>query len=204
MSFYYPQQQREIRPELYTSSSTLEVEPTAEPGGAPQRLPSSGRPARGISKELGTTGISREEHKGKSSPAWSQACPELAPGNSHPPWKAGENPRLGPHTPALRASLQFVSDPAFLHGPLIFGHSVWFVRRECWTSQALVILSPNSHLTWKTYAFVFSSFSFPSSSSYAFLSSSFSCVSLYLLKNWSCSHRHLTLNPPVTVLTVVS
>lgn len=31
MSFYYPQQHREIKPELYTGSSTLEVEPTAAP-----------------------------------------------------------------------------------------------------------------------------------------------------------------------------
>ena len=31
MSFYYPQQQREIKPELYTGSSPLEVEPTAAP-----------------------------------------------------------------------------------------------------------------------------------------------------------------------------
>ena len=175
------------------------MEPAAAPGGAPQRPPSSGRPARGVSKELGPSGISRG-HKGKSCPSWSQACPELAPAthNSHPPWKAGENLHRGHHASSLWASLSPV--PLRLHLPprVLSSLATVFGFREENVEQARLL---NSHLTWKSYAFVFSSFSFLSSFSYAFLFS-FSCVSI--LRSWSCSHRHLTLNPSVIVLIFVS
>lgn len=81
---------------------------------------------------------------------------------------------------------------------------LWLLPREGGTRQGLVTQSLNSHWTWETCASVSSSFSFPSSFSYVFLSSSFSCVSPDSLRNWSCSLLHLRSNPPATVLAAVS
>lgn len=119
--------------------------------------------------------MSREEDTDEGAPAWNRPLctagtweDPCLPCGSHLCWRTWE--LTGRH----QRSSQRPSFSSPTPMPLLFGHSVWLLRWECHTSQVLISLSPNSHLTCKTYASVFSSFSFLSSFSFAFLSSSFS------------------------------
>ena len=109
------------------------MEPSAAPGGAAQRLPSSGHPARGVPEELGPTEVSREEHKGKSSPTWSQACPEREPGNTQlaSSLEGRREPAPGtPHAPPWGVSLSSSSSLVSLLfsscGPFHFVFTFYF------------------------------------------------------------------------------
>lgn len=175
-------------------SSTQVAPPEWNPPRQPQRssseTPFIWRPARGISG-VGTHRDQQGGAQGEKLSAWRWRVQSLAPGNTllTSSLEGRGEPAPGPPQPL---PLGVSPVPLWLHLPpqVLSSLATVFGFWEENVEQARLHHSGVWTLIYDLEDLCSFSFFF------------FSCVSV--LRNWSCSHRHLTLNPPVIVLIVVS